>query len=395
MDGERMVTPDSQPGEETWRRRFFDFITFFQSFSWYDDHTDFYNGVASSLRRVANADNANIRLLTPARDSFVLYASDGDVASTRNWEYGTLSVIEGRMPRLIETGEPFVFDFRSPQNDDVDWQCGTEDGYTQAVIVALWGQQGLLGAIDFLYREPREWSEDDIEWLREVGRFAGAIVGNALLTDNMISLRVANERRNLASEIHDNLAQSVNLISIEADNAIDSLEQGDMEALRHGIDLIGRAAAEAQKAVRGEVENLRAEVEAQEDMSMGEFARGIQAFCQQWGLSCEVECDETARETLVAKRVMTQLRRAVNEALVNVVRHARATEVTVSYSVSEGRLALNIADDGCGFSLENVPPSHMGLRIMRERLESVGAQLNIDSVPEKGTRVSIDVPYLA
>ena len=104
---------------------------------------------------------------------------------------------------------------------------------------------------------------------------------------------------------------------------------------------------------------------------------------------------EDAAQTVVANRVLSQLTRAVNEALTNVVRHAGATKVTFSYEVVNGRLSLQIADDGCGFSLENVPPSHMGLRIMRERLESVGAQLNIDSVPEKGTRVSIDVPYLA
>lgn len=395
MDSSASAHLKSSTDEEVWHKRFVDLITFFQTFSWYDDHTDFYNGVAATLKRVSGADNANIRLLTPAGDSFVLYACDGDVEMNLNWEYGILPVNEGRMPHLIETGEPFVFEFARPQADDVDWQRGTQDGYAVAVIVALQGQRGILGTIDFLYRAPKAWSEDDLAWLRELGRFAGAIVDNALLTDDVLNLRVAEERRNLANELHDNLAQSVNLIAIEAESAADALAQHDEETLRRNIDLIGRAAEEAQKAVRGEVGNLRGESNDGGSTSLLQLEQLMQAFCLQWGVEFEVRRTEDAAQTVVANRVLSQLTRAVNEALTNVVRHAGATKVTFSYEVVNGRLSLQIADDGCGFSLENVPPSHMGLRIMRERLESVGAQLNIDSVPEKGTRVSIDVPYLA
>lgn len=388
--------PDAHESEALWRKRFVDLVDLTRSFSWFDERDDFYESIAAGLKRISGADHVNIRLLTPAQDSFILYAHHGDVAATANREYSTLSATAGRMPRLIETGEPFVFDFAHPQSDDVEWDRGVRDGYACAAIVALSGPQGLLGALEFLYRDARNWSDDDLSWLGELGRFAGAIVGNALLTDNMLSLRIADERRNLATEIHDNVAQSANLISIEAESAIDSLKHHDIDTLERNLDLIRRASIDVEKSLRGEMDNLRADVaEGRDGSSLDMIEQMARGFCAQWGLGYEVDSDDASRSTVVAARVMTQLTRAVNEALVNIVRHAHASRVALGCHVSGDRLSISIEDDGCGFAVDDVPPSHFGMRIMRERLDSVGATMHIESSVGNGTRVLFDVPYLA
>ena len=91
---------------------------------------------------------------------------------------------------------------------------------------------------------------------------------------------------------------------------------------------------------------------------------------------------------------MIQLTRVVNEALVNVVRHAQASKVKVSYRVDDEGLSLSVEDDGCGFDPSDIPPAHLGLRIMRDRLGTIGGSMDVDSGAGRGTDISIEIPRL-
>jgi signal transduction histidine kinase len=100
------------------------------------------------------------------------------------------------------------------------------------------------------------------------------------------------------------------------------------------------------------------------------------------------------------------LYRIAQEALNNVVKHAKAGQVAArlrctprlpSSSSWEGdgpgvEVELVISDDGRGFELDDVSPEHMGLGIMRERAEAVGAQLGIVSLTGQGTQVTVVWP---
>jgi len=77
------------------------------------------------------------------------------------------------------------------------------------------------------------------------------------------------------------------------------------------------------------------------------------------------------------------------EALNNVAKHARATRVRILLQSDVEGTLLSIEDDGQGFDLAGVTPEHLGLAIMRERADSIGAKLTIDSERGVGTRVSL------
>jgi signal transduction histidine kinase len=96
------------------------------------------------------------------------------------------------------------------------------------------------------------------------------------------------------------------------------------------------------------------------------------------------------------------LYRVAQEALNNVVKHARASQVAVSLRCMPGvpspsareegsgtKIELSICDDGRGFDPENISPERMGLAIMRERAEAVGARLEIASQPGRGTQLTV------
>jgi signal transduction histidine kinase len=91
--------------------------------------------------------------------------------------------------------------------------------------------------------------------------------------------------------------------------------------------------------------------------------------------------------------VHVALYRIVQEALNNVIKHARASQVDVELVCDIGptghAVKLQIRDDGKGFDPEVARPDHMGLGIMRERAESVGARLQIESTSGQGTQVTL------
>lgn len=385
---------DGLAAEPLWEKRFFDIVSMAKSWSWFDEREDFYASIAYSLKEATGADSANIRLLTPMKESFIVYALDDGVQADASKRYDILPVDMGRMPRLVETGEPIVLDFKNPSNDDAYWLRGAEEDFSCAVIVALSGTQGIVGAADLLFRNARSWSDSDLEWIKGLGEFVGVSIGNILLSDNMLGLRIAEERRILSNEIHDNVAQSMSVILLEAESAVDSLARRDMDALRRNIDLIGRASAELETAIRGEMTNLKSSVEPGGDSTVAQIEATVEGFCRQSGMDCETVGDDRSRTAVVPKRVMVQLTRVVNEAMVNIIHHAHATKVVFAYEVTDAGLSMTIADDGCGFDVARVPSSHFGLRIMRERLEGIGGSLDIASVAGEGTRVSIIVPRL-
>jgi two-component system NarL family sensor kinase len=82
--------------------------------------------------------------------------------------------------------------------------------------------------------------------------------------------------------------------------------------------------------------------------------------------------------------------RLIQEALLNVRKHASAQTVSVRWSIQQNRVVLVIEDDGCGFDPDNVPSGHYGLLTMRERAEAAGGRLAISSGAAQGTQIRVE-----
>jgi two-component system nitrate/nitrite sensor histidine kinase NarX len=99
-------------------------------------------------------------------------------------------------------------------------------------------------------------------------------------------------------------------------------------------------------------------------------------------LQVDGECDFTPEAKIVLYRI-------AQEALNNVAKHAKATRAAIRLVCEEQKVELTIEDDGVGFDTGSVPPDHLGLEIMRERAESIGAELAIESGQNKGARITL------
>src|SRR5262249_10811225 len=107
------------------------------------------------------------------------------------------------------------------------------------------------------------------------------------------------------------------------------------------------------------------------------------------GLPVSVEVQESAH---VPVEVEETLYRIAQEALHNVVKHARATEARIVLMSDERGVRLSVIDNGTGFDQGQVPSGHLGLEGMRSRAERLGGTFSVASAPGQGTEVSVRVP---
>ena len=105
------------------------------------------------------------------------------------------------------------------------------------------------------------------------------------------------------------------------------------------------------------------------------------------GVSVTVNADEQRH---LPGDVQVAFYRIAQEALHNVSKHSRAKAANVQLSLLSRNASLLVHDDGCGFEYTGIGATHLGLRIMHERTEEVGATIQIESTPGQGTDVLVN-----
>jgi two-component system sensor histidine kinase UhpB len=201
-----------------------------------------------------------------------------------------------------------------------------------------------------------------------------------------------NTRRRLSHELHDRVGQSMTALSLNLGLVRTRLLALQQLELVDRVDRCFRLLDDMAQQVRNVMVELRPPV--LDDLGLFAALRWYGAhFAEQTSLPVQLEGDELpVRLPLI---VETALFRITQEALNNIVRHAQAQHVTLSLERLPSAVRLTVADDGQGFSPQrsrglNAPP-HWGLISMRERAETVGATLRLDSAPARGTRVILEV----
>lgn len=216
------------------------------------------------------------------------------------------------------------------------------------------------------------------------------------LHERLRQLAVAEERLRIAHEMHDGLAQVLAYVNTKAQAVREFLRAGrNDDAVRH-LDQLAAAAREVYGDVRESIIGLRnAAVPGRP------LADALRHYAASWesqhGIPCQVEADPEARlsEVRLSDNVELQIQRIVQEALTNVRKHARAKQVEISLARTAGGLAVTVRDDGAGFNPERLGRAELprfGLATLRERAESIGGTLHLDSAPGRGTRVTVEIP---
>jgi len=192
------------------------------------------------------------------------------------------------------------------------------------------------------------------------------------------------ERANLARELHDSVTQALFSMGLTM-RALELLLDRDPEQVRDKLHEL----QDLQKDALAEMRTLIFELRPQglEKDGLAQALRNHAAALQgRTGLAVAVEVETEER---VAVDIEEAFYRIAQEALHNVVKHANATQARITLRREGGQLRLKVEDDGIGFDPDAVPRGHLGLIGMQQRAERIGAELEIGSGPNQGTRVRL------
>jgi signal transduction histidine kinase len=249
---------------------------------------------------------------------------------------------------------------------------------------------GVIEAHDKLGSQTARFSDDDLRLAETFAARAAVAVdlSERVARDALRRVVAAQEleRRRLARELHDETGQALTSILLGLKPLEDVLADGPPRAAL--AELRGLVVAALQDVRRLAVE-LRPKV--LDDFGLeAALERLTETFAEQTGI--RVAFRSAMPEERLPAEIETALFRVVQEALTNVVKHARATRVSVLLTRQPGGVAAVIEDDGSGFDPERAGDDRLGLAGMRERLALLDGRLEIESSAGAGTTLVAEVP---
>lgn len=333
--------------------------------------------VARSLSAGLDAVGIAQQILVEVRDAIdnvadvVLVRTDGGIL---------VPLTQDESGRLSEVGS----------DDPVVMECWTTEAPAQEAVggrddrrirVALPLQAGVR-MVGVVVAECRaDPSPDSLQRLRDRLSEHTLRLDTALVFDEVRSLATADERRRLAREIHDGIAQEVASIGYAVDELI---AQTPSDEQREGLRTLRNELTRLVSELRLSIFDLRSGV----TQSAG-FAAALTDYVRQVGarsgMTVHLSLNETPQRLRV--EVETEILRLAQEAITNARRHSGASNLWVTFAADPPHATLTITDDGHG--LRAPRSDSYGLRIMRERAERIGASLDIRSREQGGTQVSL------
>jgi signal transduction histidine kinase len=202
---------------------------------------------------------------------------------------------------------------------------------------------------------------------------------------------IIEERRRIAREIHDGVAQSLSYLNLKTKSVSDLLTSKDNVQALTELNEIREVVQDTYEDIRESIDQLSTEIKSVSILaSLGYYVR---EFSSNNGIPVQFEISKPfAQLSPVAE---LQLLRIAQEALTNVRRHAMASSVEVTLRNTAGEVEMVVKDNGKGFNLEELeeyPPGYHGLAIIRERAEGLGGNVLITTAPDKGTEVKVNLP---
>jgi signal transduction histidine kinase len=234
------------------------------------------------------------------------------------------------------------------------------------------------------------FTADDEETLVRFALQAALAIDNAHLHEQVADLAVAQERLRIAHEMHDGLAQVLGYVNTKVQAAEMYLKREKAEEAGAQLRELATTAREAYSDVRESIVGLR--TLPGPNRTLEEVLR---EYLDRWEEMSNVEASlQIDASVQLRPSQELQVVRIVQEALTNVRKHARATRARVEITREGETLVTLIADDGLGFNATARARGEFpqfGLSTMRERAESIGGTLTIDSTPGGGTRVRFEL----
>lgn len=345
------------------------------------------------------ADGVSLMLLNEAQQELVVKAVLGPSERLNN---GREKVGHGLAGWVAKSAEPLLLTEETSIDHPLRKEM-TRMGFSSVLCLPLVVKGRVIGVLRSSKRGGSPFTHSDLELLSILSSQAAIALENAMLVAGVKArqarveqllkqtlLAQEHERRRISLEIHDGAAQWL----VAASYRIQALARGRLPRQREELSEIKSIIDQSINELRRVIFDLQPPALDYLGL-LGALRQHLQNFERDTGIACSFQI-EGAPSTLPRVYEIT-LYRVTQEALTNVRKHAQATRVDVILRFQPDDLCLEIRDNGKGFDVSKVVEGarsveRLGLSGMKDRAETLGGTMNIDSAPGAGTAVALTLP---
>ena len=287
----------------------------------------------------------------------------------------------------ISTKQPLVVN--DPQSYLPFPEFLKETGVSCFVILPLFTQRGeesrILGALLLGRKDDLPYSQDEVIRLNAITEQ----IANLIDSDRRRQLAIAlSEREKLMRDLHDSVSQKLYGLVTLTEAAQAGLEAGSKVVPSQVLAKIGDNARQAVKEMRLFLYQMQP-IDLEQGGLISALHHRLGAVEGRADIQAKFMPDEGI---VISKEKEIALYYIAQEALNNILKHARANSVLVKFRQTRKSIILEIIDNGKGFDPNNVDQSGIGLQNIKSRTSQVGGKLKLTSAPDSGTKVKITLP---
>ncbi len=283
----------------------------------------------------------------------------------------------------VRQNEPFLTN--APAGESYEYLRGKRP--TTFLSVPLHTNGDVIGVLEVVDK-PGGFVKDDIRIVSLFANQAAINIEHARLNQQAGQLAVMEERQRLARELHDSVVQSLYSMALYADAAALALAAGKQEVTVSHLHELRDTARSAMYDMRLLIFELHPPALEQEGLITALRVR-LASVEARAGIHAELEVEGERRLPI---EIEQELYRIAQEALNNIMKHARAQRVMLRVQFYDGTVSLQVRDDGAGFDPRATEGSGgMGLHSFAARAAKIGGRVTVESQPGQGTTVTVHV----
>jgi signal transduction histidine kinase len=354
-----------------------------------DDLDNILLDIVSNARQLLDSDYVAIGLVNDHHQLMLRCYAASDSAIIPPQIGLRIQVDVDLLSRTLQTGIPYCTDGSEPR-EAIEGLCfGINATAHEAAIFPLLLDNYAVGVLWSARFEPKPYSPTDLIGLEQLADQAVIAIQHGLMAAQLQSLAVVDERARIAREMHDGLAQILGYMNLQVQTLEALLKQNKRDHLFNELQQMREAVQTAHADVRENILSLRTTLSTDAGVASA-IEEYLDGFSVQTGIDVRFE-NHVGERLGLTPLAEVQLVCILQEALANVRKHASADTVCVTLGQNNGCAYLEIADNGVGIQ-QPVAKYRFGLHTMRERAESVGGQIMIESAPGQGTKITCQLP---
>lgn len=339
--------------------------------------------ILDTVRRITPYDGANVLLVESDLVHVVRQRGYSDKGADVSWSNQRIPVAKlAVLQQLIDIGKPVAI----PDTATSPMWIGFPDlaWVNSNVIVPIRSNGKILGFLSLDSAIPGFFTQVHAERLQTFADQAAIAIQNARLLERAKHSAVMAERSRLANELHDTISQTLWSVSLITER-LPAIWDRDQDEGKRSLATLHQFAQNALTEMRSLL--LELHPSSLNNKKLSELIQQLaEIVANRTGLDIVVEIGE---EEPVSPEIHFALYRVVQEALNNVVLHARASRIDIDFTSSGTRIDLTIRDNGQGFNPADIETGRLGLSIMSDRVQSVGGSLQVVSEKGKGAVINI------